>query len=358
MRRHHDARRCRATLPLLLVASLGACATLPRVERDPAATQDGPAGVATGSAAGTLDMGEAPPRLPRSDMPSPPPLMETAGKATGLDIPESARHDAAAGRWYVSNTAGPFLEKNGRGFISIVDDSGRVTERQWIANGRNGVTLHAPTGLALAGDTLWVADVDVLRAFDRTSGRPLTSVDLAPLGAVFLNAIAVGEDGAVYVTDTDMRGDARGVLQAVGHGRVYRVARGEAPRVALSHARLSNPNGIAWQGSERRFIIVPFGGDTIVTWRPGDAEPQPLVVGPGLFDGVEVTRDGRILVSSQATDAVHMVQGDQLPQVLTDLPGVADIGLSADGRLAVPQLAPGTVTLFRLPPLPAARRSP
>jgi hypothetical protein len=268
---------------LVLFGSV-ACATAPgvasgTVSATPADSANGN-GRVTANAAGTLEAGEVPPATPSAATPPPPPRPRTAGKATGLDIPESARYDAAASRWYVSNTAGPFLEKNGRGFISIMDDSGRVQEKQWIVHGRNGVTLHAPTGLALAGDTLWVADVDVVRGFDRTNGRPVATVDLASMGAVFLNAVAVGGDGAIYVTDTDMRGDAQGVLQKAGAGRVYRIAPGEAPRVALQHARLANPNGIAWQAAERRFVIVPFGGDTIVTWRPGDAAPQPLVAGP------------------------------------------------------------------------------
>src|SRR5256886_13499427 len=48
--------------------------------------------------------------------------------------------------------------------ISRVRPDGAVENLKFIEGGHNGVTLHAPKGLALLGDTLWVADIDVVRA--------------------------------------------------------------------------------------------------------------------------------------------------------------------------------------------------
>src|SRR5256885_8154331 len=47
-----------------------------------------------------------------------------------------------------------------------------------IEGGRTGVTLHAPKGMALNGDTLWVADIDVVRAFNAKTGALVDSVSL------------------------------------------------------------------------------------------------------------------------------------------------------------------------------------
>src|SRR2546422_7709536 len=47
---------------------------------------------------------------------------------------------------------------------------GAVENLKFIEGGHSGVTLNAPKGLAIRGDTLWVADIDVVRAFDARTG--------------------------------------------------------------------------------------------------------------------------------------------------------------------------------------------
>ncbi|HEB52872.1 MAG TPA: hypothetical protein ENI87_06430, partial [bacterium] len=92
-------------------------------------------------------------------------------RAVTLATPESVLYDPASDVWLVSNIAGEPLAKDGNGFIARVSpDDGSA--RAWIEGGRNGVTLHAPKGMALLGDDLWVADIDVVRRFDRRSGAP------------------------------------------------------------------------------------------------------------------------------------------------------------------------------------------
>ena len=39
----------------------------------------------------------------------------------------------------------------------------------FIQGGRNGVVLNGPMGSRIRGDTLWVLDIDALRAFDARS---------------------------------------------------------------------------------------------------------------------------------------------------------------------------------------------
>src|SRR5256886_12948793 len=89
----------------------------------------------------------------------------------------------------------------------LVRPDGAVENLKFIEGGHNGVTLHAPKGLALLGDTLWVADIDVVRAFDARTGAPRDSVSLATLGAVFLNDIAIAQTGALYITDSGIKFD-------------------------------------------------------------------------------------------------------------------------------------------------------
>src|SRR5690606_21634879 len=93
--------------------------------------------------------------------------------------------------------------------------------------GQNGVTLHAPKGMAIKGDTLFVADIDTVRMFHRETGAVLGARGVP--GATFLNDIAVGPDGTVYVSDSGLRGGAQG-LESAGTDAVYRFGPDGAPQ--------------------------------------------------------------------------------------------------------------------------------
>ena len=133
------------------------------------------------------------------------------GETGNLKVPESVRYDAELDVFYVSNINGNPSQKDNNGFIAKVraDSTGVVT--MLAEGGKNGVTLNAPKGIAIKGDTLYVADIDAVRMFNRRTGAPLGSVDLRAQKATFLNDVAVGSDG-VYITDTGIVFDAKKLL--------------------------------------------------------------------------------------------------------------------------------------------------
>lgn len=90
----------------------------------------------------------------------------------GLMTPESALHDPAADVYLVFDIDGNPSARDGNGFISRVAPDGSIRELKWIDGAREGVTLNAPKGMALRGNTLLVADLDAIRLFDRASGKP------------------------------------------------------------------------------------------------------------------------------------------------------------------------------------------
>src|SRR5688572_13485920 len=128
-------------------------------------------------------------------------LPACSGELPGFDTPESAVHDAVDDVYLVSNIGGAPLAKDGDGYIARVRPDGSMT-RHWIRGGEGGVTLHAPKGLAIAGDVLWVADIDVMRRFHRRTGSPLGDVEVP--GATFLNDVSALPDGTIYCTDTGL----------------------------------------------------------------------------------------------------------------------------------------------------------
>ena len=267
-----------------------------------------------------------------------------------LRNPESVKYDGDQDVFYVSNVNGLSARKDNNGFISRLNADGSMGAVRLVEGGKGGVTLHAPKGMAITGETLWVTDIDAVRGFNRRSGESVATVDLSTQGAKFLNDVAVGPDSALYVTDTGIQYDAKGLAQHPGPDRIFRIdPRTSAVSVALETNALNKPNGIAWDQANGRFVIAPFGGDTLLAWRPGSSGLLPLAAGPGQFDGVLVLGDGRILASSWATSAVHEIAPGRRSKVVDGLPGPADMEWDVRrNRLVVPLLGQNQVLFYEL----------
>ena len=269
-----------------------------------------------------------------------------APAAKGFQHPESVRYDSALDVFFVSNINGDGAAHDGNGFISRLRSDGSVDSLRFIAGGRDGVTLNGPKGLEITGDTLWVADIDAVRAFDKRTGAPIATIDLKKLGAEFLNDIAAAPDGALYITDTgpNTRSDAK-------HGnRVFKVA-GRRASLALHSDSLGSPNGIAWDARGKRFIIVQWGGGHILAWRPGESQPRTIGFGANQMDGVAMLADGRLIVTSWAEHALLIHFGTE-EYTVRGFSTPADFGVDTRrGRLAIPILDQDRVEFWALPPL-------
>lgn len=280
---------------------------------------------------------------------STPAAASKVGETRDMKTPESVRYDPELDVFYVSNIDGNPFQHDGNGFIAIVraGSTGAAT-RMLVEGGKNGATLDAPKGLALAGDTLWVADLDHVRAFNRRTGAPIADIDLTSQKATFLNDVTVGGDGSVYVTDTGITLDAKGAMSHTGVDRIFKISGGKA--TALRVDSLDAPNGITWDKANGRFIVAPSNGTGVKTWREGDKATATLINGPGQYDGVEVLADGRILVTSWADSAVHVLQNGTLSTVVPAVNGPADIGVDTKRNvLAIPRLADNKVEYYKIP---------
>jgi sugar lactone lactonase YvrE len=249
-----------------------------------------------------------------------------------LETPEAARFDPTLGVYFVANINGNPTGKDGNGYISRLTRDGKVDSLKFIAGGRGGVTLNAPKGMAIRDDTLWVADIDVARAFDKRTGKPIASVSLAGR-ARFLNDAVVGPDGAIYMTDSGVTDDGH-----PGPDQVFRIDKGKAT-VAIGFPDKPSPNGITWDSAGSRFVIVSFQGKGIYQWAPGDSAATVITDGPGMMDGVEPLGDGRLIFTSWADSSLHLLDAGRVTKMVGGLPGPADIALDLQrGRVAVPLL--------------------
>jgi SMP-30/gluconolaconase/LRE-like protein len=225
---------------------------------------------------------------------------------------EALSYDPVHDVYLVSNVNGTPQVKDGNGFISRIGSDGKMDSLHFIQGGRNGVVLNGPMGSRILGDTLWVVDIDAVRAFDTGSGRPITSIDLTPVHPVFTNDLAFDPNGDIYITDTGVHSNSGGTSEHRGPDRIYRVTRDGKVTIALETPALDDPDGIAWNSRGKNFLLAPIGGQAIQTWKPGQRAPVNLPPGAGKFDGIEVESDGRAFITSWADSSVFQLHGTQL----------------------------------------------
>jgi sugar lactone lactonase YvrE len=159
----------------------------------------------------SMAMGESPIRL-----------VEQWRVSGALAKPESVVFDTARSVLYVSNINGKGDAKDGNGYLTKISLEGKILDKRWVAG------LNGPKGMALIGDKLYVADIDVLVKIDVDSGKILSTYP--GKGAVFLNDVAIDAAGNVFVSDS------RGSTLFKLHGDSF--------DVWLKDSRLQNPNGL------------------------------------------------------------------------------------------------------------------
>jgi sugar lactone lactonase YvrE len=266
----------------------------------------------------------------------------------GFQGPESATYDADQDLFFVSNMTGYGSAQDGNGYITRMSAGNLDSAQVFVEGGKNGVVLNAPKGMAIQGDTLWVADINALRGFDRRSGAAVGTIDLTPFGVVQANDVAVGPDGTLRVTDTGIIMGKDGVVY-LGRDKIFVVGPGRAVSVATAGPELRRPNGVTWDNVAKRWVVVsfdPFVGE--VATLPADMSSRTVIRrGSGQLDGVVVLPGGTILFSSWADSSIHALSGGRDVQVVREVPVPADIGLDTRRlHLAIPLSMLGRVQIW------------
>jgi len=210
----------------------------------------------------------------------------------GFEAPAAVVYDDVLDIYYVSSMNGGPLDVDGNGFISRLQPNGHLISLRWIEGGQNGVELNAPKGLAILGDTLFVADIDCVRLFNRRSGDPMGSV--CPDGAQNLHGLAQERRGPLYATDRS------GVLFSIaGDGSYSEVLRGED---------LGEPTGII--SSVRGVFVAGYQNRSISQLWP--EELKAFVRGRNWkLDGLVMTEDGSLAFSNWADSTILFIQASR-----------------------------------------------
>jgi sugar lactone lactonase YvrE len=112
-----------------------------------------------------------------------------------LKVPESVFYNTLKQAIYVSNVDGEPSKKDNSGFISKLSTDGKIIELKWVTG------LHAPKGMGVIGNLLYVSDIDRVAEINIETGKITRMIEIP--GSVFLNDIATDAQGNVYVSDSD-----------------------------------------------------------------------------------------------------------------------------------------------------------
>ncbi len=186
---------------------------------------------------------------------------------------------------YVSNLGEKLdpMGKDNDGFISKLDNNGKIVELKWIEN------LNAPKGMNVIGNTLYVVDIDVLKGFDVVSKKEVLNIPVQ--GAVFLNDIAVLDKNTLLVSDT-------------GTGIIHKfdVAKKKYETFTKLDSQYGGPNGLMLDSKKKALIVVgydPAGKQkgSVVSIDLKTKKVTKITEPLGALDGVVMAKNGDLLVS-------------------------------------------------------------
>jgi hypothetical protein len=302
----------------------------------PVAAEPPPPPPATASAAPTV---EAPPAAPPAP-PRPTPTLTLKDFST----PESAFYDAAADAYLVSNVNGNPAAADNNGYISRISPDGAKVEMKWIEAGKKGVKLDAPKGMAMAGGTLYVADISRVRMFDAKSGKPKGEVPLP--GATFANDLASAPDGRVFASDSGIKFGDKGP-EPTHTDAVWVLEKGKAKALAKGDD-LGHPNGLLWAND--KVWVVTFGTGEIYSLdkegKKADAQKLPK----GMLDGIVASGDSLLVSSWEGQGVFKGKPGGDWTQVWSGLAAPADIGFDTKRNLVlVPRFQDNLVEAYAAP---------
>jgi hypothetical protein len=278
----------------------------------------------------------------------PTPLAESEAKLknamlvadVGFAAPESVLYDERSDVYLVSNVVGAALDRDDQAFISRLRPDGTLEALKWIDSESPEIELDAPKGMTILGDTLYVADIQKVRVFDRVSGKPLRAIEVPQ--ATFLNDIAAATDGSLYVSDSGL---TRG-FAPTGTDAVFRIDASERVSTLVRGESLGRPNGVLV--AEDGVWIATFGTGEMYRVDAQGKRHDVKRLPKGSLDGI-VAFNGRTYVSSWEASAIYRCDGDRAEEMFKALDAPADIGIDTRrSRLLVPLFLQNAVVVHQL----------
>lgn len=245
-----------------------------------------------------------------------------------LSTCESVLYNEDLDLLFVSCINGSPAEKNGKGFIALLEPDGSIKKLEWVTG------LNAPKGMGILHEKLYVADIDELVVIDIKKAKVSDRIKVE--GASFLNDIAIGADGKIYFTDSDT-----GIVWIYKNGNL---------KQWLTEG-LSRPNGLYIEAD--RVLLTSSGSQDLRIINKASGEMKVVTTEIGHGDGVEFTGKEGYYITSSWSGEVFLIKPDyskvSLLKTSDQEINSADIGFNMESQVVyVPTFFDNRVVAYKL----------
>jgi gluconolactonase len=274
------------------------------------------------------------PQLLLAQAPSPESFARPIRIVDSIPSPESVAI-GADGAWYVSSFGSFGVEGDGAVYRVTPENM----KRELYAGG-----LDDPTGLVFVGETLWAADRKGVYQIKRGHVRLIYDAASFPRRLNFLNDLAIGPRGTLYVSDT---GDSSSA------GAVYVLQSGKRPFVLAGSdtaSAQSSVNGLHRDGADTLYTVGFRTGVMSVT--DGHGAWRELARNLGAPDGIATAGKAGFYVTDNNGGNLFLVPrtvGGAVVTLITGLKAPADLVVDQGRRwLVIPENQGNRLSVYGL----------
>lgn len=201
-----------------------------------------------------------------------PSLKKAWAADDGLETPESVLYDKAGERLFVANMASDEPED---GYIAVLNLDGSMQEPAFTEG------LNDPKGMGIWKKRLFVTDVTEVVEISLKNGKIKNKYPVED--AEFLNDLAIGPKGVVYVTDTKT-------------GKIHKIKNKQVSTYSES-STIEGPNGLYFLDS-KELLLGASGVGNLGRVNPDDGTYEPWISGIEQVDGIARDRHGHYFASN------------------------------------------------------------
>ncbi len=240
--------------------------------------------------------------------------------------PESVYYCKKQKAIFVSNINGNPIEKDNNGFISKLSPDGNIIKLEWVKG------LHAPKGMGVYKERLFVTDIDRIAEIDIQSGKLIRFYNVP--NAKFLNDIVIDRTGSIYISDMQTN-----VIYKLFNGVV---------KVWISSENLNNPNGLCIMNE---FLLIGTK-DKIVKANLINKVQTDYILNTGRIDGLICFENSKLIYSDWSGNLYLAGLGEETEKLLDTTPlkiNAADFGFDYEKKIIfVPTFYDNRVMSYRL----------